>query len=541
MKNIKKHFLVVSFTLLCAVGVMAQDGSLAYLNQQCPQLTQLYREELKNCHAHYIFAVDVSLSMCKYEATVRPALEAFVKALPMGDRVTIIPFAHDAICNKMGYDVTIDAQTKNSMVQMLATLYPQGADRRDKQYFDTDIYKTQQAVAKSVQMNQQYDVNIIVFISDLLHCPENNIDRQFSSSEMSDMHTLMKSAYNANSETMVFTLELPQSGKPVGYVFPQLQELYGDWSVKVEQQRVPDNSEALIRQWFDQQKDRIMFMKLQSIIIRENKANPIVVRTETNIDGKMKAHIEWKATKLYPKITLDSTYILNSDFYFKANPDYVNYSEAGEMYADIKLGQIKNKAYGFHQMADTVHFDVKLPVDYQNEIDKLLEGRPGALANTTEYREAMVFTFFLPLWLTITIIVLIFLYIIGFFKAIGRNRKLQFKGNITVYDADGNQLDEVRRMPKQKGNAVILFGTGGSASQTRVDDAEWQFEIRKQKGNPFLIFQKPKFVWKKTRGYCAAGRAQSGFLSYDSPTKIRLKCGSGVSDIQHQIQVQLVK
>jgi len=537
----KKHLLFILFALLVSTSMLAQDGSLAYLNQQCPQLTQLYREELKNCHAHYIFAVDVSLSMCKYEATVRPALEAFVKALPMGDRVTIIPFAHDAISNKMGYDVTIDAQTKNSMVQMLATLYPQGAEKKDKQYYDTDIYKAQQAVAKSVQMNQQYDVNIIVFISDLLHCPENNIDRQFNGSEMGDMHTLMKSAHNPNSETMIFTLELPQSGKPVGYVFPQLQELYGDWEVKVEQQRVPDNSEALIRQWFDQQKDRIMFMKLQSIIIRENKANPIVVTTETNIDGKVKAHIDWKATKLYPKITLDSTYIMNSDFHFEANPKYINYSEAGEMHADINLGQIKHKEYGFHSMADTLHFDVKLPVDYQNEIDKLLEGRPGALANTTEYREGLVFTFFLPLWLTIAILLLIILYIIGFFKAIGRNNKLYFKANITVYDAEGNQLDDVRRMPKQNGNTPILFGAGGSAAQTRVEDAEWQFEIRKQKGNPFLIFQKPKFAWKKTRGYCVAGKAQSGFLSYDSPTKIRLKCGVGISEITHQIQVQLTK
>lgn len=537
----KKHFLLFLFAWMAATVMVAQDGSLAYLNKQCPQLTQLYREELKNCHAHYIFAVDVSLSMCKYEETVRPALDAFVKALPMGDRMTIIPFAHDAISNKMGYDATIDAQTKNSMVQMLSTLYPQGADRRDRQYYDTDIYKAQQAVAKSVQMNQQYDVNIIVFISDLLHCPENNIDRQFNGTEMGDMHTLMKSAYNANSESMVFTLELPQSGSPAGYVYPQLQELYNDWGVKVEQQRVPNNSEALIRQWFDQQKDRIMFMKLQSIIIRENKANPIVVKTEANIDGKVKAHIDWKATKLYPKITLDSTYISNSDFHFKANPDYIHYSEAGEMHADIELGQIKHKDFGFHPLADTLHFDVKLPVDYQNEIDKLLEGRPGALANSSVYVERSIFTFVLPFWLTVTLAILLILYIIGVIKAIGRNSKLCLKANITLYDAEGNQLDDVRRLPKQSSGAVVLFGAGGSASQTRVDDAEWQFEIRKKNGNPLLVFQKPKFVWTKKRGYCAAGKAQSGVLSYDSPTSIRLKCGTGVSDITHGIKVQLTK
>ena len=270
----KNKLFSILFAIMVASCVFAQEDQLAYLNQQCPQLTQLYREDLKNCHAHYIFAVDVSLSMCKYEETVRPALAAFVKALPIGDRMTVIPFAKEALSNKIGYDVTIDPQKKTSMVEMLSSLYPQGADRKDRQYYDTDIYKVQQAIAKSVQLNQQYDVNIIVFISDLLHCPEKNIDRQFNSTEMSDMHNLMKASYDADAESMVFTLELPQSGSPAGYVFPQLRELYEDWGVRVEQQRVPDNSEALIRQWFDQQKDRIMFMKLQSIIIRENKANP---------------------------------------------------------------------------------------------------------------------------------------------------------------------------------------------------------------------------------------------------------------------------
>ena len=535
----KKSFVILFLSLLMGMPMFALESSLAYLNQQCPQLTQMYREELKNCHAHYVFAVDVALSMCKYEETVRPALEAFVKALPMGDRVTIIPFAHDAISNKMGYDVTIDAQTKNSLVQMLATLYPQGAEKKDKQYFDTDIYQAQQAVAKSCQMNQQYDVNIIVFISDLLHCPLNNIDRQFNASEMGDMHTLMKAAYKSGVESMVFTLELPQSGKPVGYVFPQLQELYQDWDVKVEQQRVPENSEALIRQWFDQQKDRIMFMKLQSIIIRENKANPIVVKTETNIDGKVKAHIEWKATKLYPVIRLDSTYILNSDFYFKANKDFVNFSEAGELNMDIPLGQIKHKDIGFHQMADTLHFDVELPVPYQNEIDKLLEGRPGALANTTEYRTGLVFTFFLPLWLTITLIILLILYIIGVIKAIGRNGKLCFQGKVTLYDAEGNQIDDTIRIKKQGTNAILTFGQGGSA--VRVDDAGWQFEIKKQTGNPLLVFVKPKFAWRCTKGYCAIGRTRQGYMSYDTTTQVRLKCGTSISDITHGIKIQLTK
>lgn len=541
----KNKFISILFSLLFATSLVAQQQQdpLGYLRQQCPQLTERYSDELKNCHAHYIFAVDVSLSMCKYENLVKPALAAFAQALPNGDCVTVIPFAKSIITSQMGFnqDLIINPESKESFVAMMSRLYPKDSERKDKVYYDTDIYQAQKAILETVQKAGQFDVNIIVIISDLLHCPANNVDRQFNNDEMTDMHNKMKSSYHANAEYMVFTLELPQSGKPAGYVFPQLQELYDEWGVKVDQKFVPNNSEDMIGQWFAQQKNNIMFRKLQTIIIRENKANPIVVKTEIDIDGNVKAHIEWKATKLYPMITLDTTYICNSDFCFKANPEYVKYSEAGAMCADLDLGQIKHKDFGFHKLADTLHFDVKLPVEYQSEIVTLLDNRPGALANTSVYSERTIFTFIFPLWFTIALIVLFIMYIIGVFKAIGRNNQLCFKGNITLFDNLGNQLDDMCRMGKQSPNAVIRFGANGTGGTPSVPGAQWQFEIRKQKANPFLVFAKPKFVWKKTQGYCAKGRSQSGFLSYDSPTSITLQCGPSAANVTHSIRVQLTR
>lgn len=535
---------IFSFILFCvvlssySVMTMAQPKNpLAYLEQECPQLTSMYKSELAACRAHYIFAVDVSLSMAKYETTVLPALEAFVKALPEGDRVTIIPFAKHAQDNRMGFNVEINKDTRSALVNLLPTLYPQGADKKDRQYYDTDIYAVQQAVAKSIQSYSNYEVNLIVFISDLLHCPKNNVDRQFDNSEMESMKNLMKSAKN-DAENLIFALELPQSGSPAGYVLGQLREVYDVWGVGIEQQRVPVNGEALIRQWFDQQKDRIMFTKLQSIIFRENRANPIEVKTEIDIDGNVIADIKWKATKLYPMITLDTVYMKSEAFRFVPNEDYVGYSEAGELNAKLELGQIKHKSFGFHNLADTLYFDVKLPVEYQNEIDKLLEGRPGPLANTTEYKERLIWTFIFSLTTTIILLVLLLLYIILFFKAVSRNNKLCFKGKVTVYDDNGNQLDDVRHIPQQKPNAVLLFGSGASP-KCGVDDAEWQFEIRKVKGNPFLLFKKPYFEWKSKKGYVGSGRAQSGTLT--PPTgSMKVSCGRTKSEPTHSVRVQLI-
>ena len=140
--------------------------------------------------------------------------------------------------------------------------------------------------------------------------------------------------------------------------------------------------------------------------------------------------------------------------------------------------------------------------------------------------------FFLPFWFTVTLIVLFILYIIGIFKAIGRNNQLQFKAKMTVFENDV-QVGDIRTV-KDK-NSTILFGKGGT-NATRVEGAEWQFEVRKKNGNPFLVFQKPKFVWRSTQGYCLASRAQSG----DIVGGMTVKCGKNRSDTPHTIRIKLL-
>ena len=131
----KRFFIsaILMFIMGAAVS-FAQNSSLNYLRQQCPQLTELYQTELENCHAHYVMAVDVSLSMCKYEPDVLPALKSFVGALPIGDKVTLIPFAKNAYDNKMGFDVEITNETKSSLLDVLNSLYPKGAEKQNKEY-----------------------------------------------------------------------------------------------------------------------------------------------------------------------------------------------------------------------------------------------------------------------------------------------------------------------------------------------------------------------------------------------------------------------
>jgi|GEM_PF-1266996 len=548
MKRYCRQVLMLMFFLgfignidLSMVGSVSAQDPMVYLEENYPQLTALYREELRECHAHYIFAVDVSLSMCKYEDNVKPALISFLKAVPEGDRVTIIPFATGADANRMGFDVTINRETRQTMIQMAERLYP---DQKEKsgnrsKYFDTNIFAAQQAVAKSIQENPKYDVNFIFYISDMMHCPSQNIDRQFNESEMSMMKSLVRGAKNKDAQVRAFALELPKSGKPEGFILPQLQEVYREWEVELEEQFVPENAQGAIREWFETQKDKIMFMKLQAIIMRENKTNPMRVETSVDVDGNVVADVEWKAGKLYPKLTFDSTYVEDPDFRLECNDEYVGRSVVGEMKEKVKLGKIRNKSWGFHQLSDSLHINALLPVPYQDEIDRVLEGRPSPVPKTATKEDRMIWTFVLPLWLTATLLLLLILYIIGVINAAVRNSRYCFKGNVTVYDVMGIQIGEMRRIPKQPSGAILTFGKGGVPTGCRVDDAEWQFTIQKKNGNPLLVFQKPRFVWARTKGYVCTRKAQTGELNYEDKTSVKLTCGLSISEETHQVKVKL--
>ena len=533
----KRLLFFVSIVLsLASASAYAQGDPLSYLKKQCPQLTSMYQDDLVNCHAHYIMAVDVSLSMCKYENDVLPALRSFVKALPVGDKVTLIPFAKTANDNRMGFDVEITDETRSSLVDMMGSLYPKGAERRNSEFYDTDIFEAQQSIVRSIQQNAQYEVNIVIFITDMMHCPSNNIDRQFNKDEESQMSTLLKASSSAKHEARLFALELPQSGRPEGYVLPKLAELYSkEWGDKLEQVQVPQNSEALIGQWFDKQKDRIMFTKLQSIIIKENKANPIVAHTTVDIDGNVTAEVKWSAGKLYPKITLDTTYIADgSSFFLKCNKDYVKYSAVGQIDEDkLELGKIKNKSLFFHHLSDTLHFDVSLPVPYQDEIDKLLEGRPGPLAGATEYKDRLIWTFFMPLWLTAALAALLLIYLFLVLKTALGNAKVSFKGKLDVETIDNEEIFSGKRITGLKSFVVGRGGNNGFGLT-----ADWALTVKKV--TPVaLSLKKAYFKWEKTgTGYVSTrDRKISGKISPKN-TLVKLSAGQNKGEISHYITLK---
>ena len=67
MRKIRRVVAIVAFFLTATLAVHAQDP-LSYLRTQCPKLTEMYQDELKNCHAHYVIAVDVDFNVSAFQS-----------------------------------------------------------------------------------------------------------------------------------------------------------------------------------------------------------------------------------------------------------------------------------------------------------------------------------------------------------------------------------------------------------------------------------------------------------------------------------------
>ena len=536
MINRIKSVLVTILMVLPMLSYAQQEGavtsSLAYLENNFPKLTEMYRKELSKYPAHYVFAIDVSGTMDKYEADVLGSLRPFFEALPDKDRVDVIPFGEGALSNMLQYSGIIDAGVKSTLISNLGNFYhdpnyPDGFKRYT--YVDAAV----EAITKSLSTNRDYKVNIVVILTDFWN--ENPQSRLFTDEELESMHDAFDAASNG-VYTRAIALSLPVNPKAKN-VLPQLKEkVFCDAERGLEIVPMGQNSN-MIRQWFDQLKREIMVDKLRAVISSENRVNNAVLKVDIDIDGNTTAEIHWTPTKLYPSMKIDSTYLAEQGWYFKNNKEaYVNTRDSViGVDPKLELGKIVNDSYFFHHLQDSLHMGIYLPTEYDDELKNLNIRKP--IPATTRAVDEWIFTFFLPFWLCVAIIILLIIYIIGIFKAIGRNNEYKLGGKVTV-SADGEPLDG---FPAKVAPCTTLNIGAQGTGRMKVAEANWNIVINKVNGNIFAsYFCKPHFEWHATRGYAADGaRSISGELDHGSILAVR--AGKNRNEIENAIKMQVIK
>ena len=535
MKRLKQVICLIVL-LMCACGTSFAQSPLQYLEQSFPQLTEIYRNDIDKCHAHYVFAIDVSGSMDKYEGTMVPLLKNFINALPNGDKVTIIPFGTE-VKNPMGFSGIISEEMKKTLCSNMEQLYRN--PNYDQLFKDhTNIYKAINEISKSVTTNSEYKVNILMPFTDFLNNipkvpPHQFNKRKLTEEELSDMRRNLKAAIGDSYVRCVaveLTDEEVDNTKQKEYCLQQLRDGVFNVTEKGLEIVQTSNSKEAIEQWFEQLRREILVVKLKAIVDSENKAGKVSMNTEIDIDGNTTAHISWSPNRLYAKIKIDSTSLHQPGFTFLN--DTANYGSTRDTVLDVELGKVKHREYGFHRLQDSLNLGVSLPTDFDAELDKLCIIKP--ISGSVSHEDQWIFTFLLPLWLTITLIILLILYLILFFRAIVINSKDKMTGKVSVADEYGKEIFSKKITPCEN----LTIGNGGDF---RLDDVDWRIVIKKVKPTPLLLFKRPYYQWSAGKGYVGTKIAQEGRLDTRNNSIAKLNCGLSKREITNKTTIRLVE
>ena len=545
----KKIFvcLVLAIAFLTKANLVQADNnqkisasSLVYLEKTFPKLTELYKNELQNCNTHYIFAVDVSGSMIKYNEIVTPALQAFAQALPSGEQVSIIPFGTEAKENTPGLCCKIqDVAQKQVLSTALSSLYVNEGYTPEFRR-NTDVNKAVAAVNKAILNNQEVQMNVVVIITDFLNDLPGVGEQKLKAA---DLDKLNKDFDNVteNTFTRVVAMQLPKAGTGVGFCLDQLQEfVFCNTSITKKFdviQAIKDKN--AISHWFEQLSRDIMTEKLKAVIQLDNERNlRPSLKTKIDIDGNTKAEIHWTPNKLYRQIKIEATNTDKDSEYIFKNNEKVWQTTKDTVLVDLKLGKLVHKSWGLRRFKENLIIGLSLPTPYDDELKKLSIDKP--IQTTSNKKSGWIFTFFLPFWWTVAIVITLLIYTFLVIKSIIRNSKERFVGTVDFTDARGRDIGDtisVRVGPSK----TLLIGDGGN-SGCDLSGADWTIKLIKIKPSPFLVWKRPAFEWSAKSGFVKDGsnkkRGLLGRYGKDNTrSRIDIDCGVDSDHITHSVKI----
>ena len=481
----KKIYIIIILTL-CVTLLRAQQQSFDALKADYPQLMKKFGKELEGQRADYIFAIDVSGTMNKYQETVVPALGEFFKSLQEGDYVSIIKFGGEAT-NEVGSAGKIGAETIKNLINYAGHIYdkPTTAFEREKYFKYTDLDNMLHYLATDMKQIDRSKLKFVFIITDFLHDPS------LTRKGKEDWEGVAKrfATEQAGNDIYVFALQLPGSGRDlerVRNVFPKSFNF----------NHVPITSGSALSDWFTQRKNAILLDKFYALV--KHKIQPVEFKIEPalDIDGNLDLGVSWKSNPVYDIIRVDAVSTSAKGFEFdselpKSTADEEDILDAG------KFNYQKASIWvpTFKTIKGDVTAKASFDVPYERELSKLGFEAPKFQASASV--DDWMFCYPLPFWLFCLIIAVIIIYIVLVARAFGRN-------NSSFYRINGKfevtfSGEPVTERKKAQGLNMVDFGKG--AGFLSVPDANWHIKIDVKRHNPFLCpLKHPEYIVTMMKG-----------------------------------------
>lgn len=480
-----KRLQALLLSLLIVVPVFSQTQGLDALRADYPQLMEKFGKELENQRADYIFAIDVSGTMNKFEGTVVPALGEFFKSLQEGDYVSIIKFGGEAT-NEVGSAGKIGPQTVKNLIDYSKRIYAKPTTQTEKQkYFDyTDLDNMLHYLATDMKQIDRSSLKFVFIITDFVHDPS----PVRKGKEDWDGVARRLATEQSGNDVFVFALQLPGTGR-------DLERVRGVFPKSFNFSHVPITNGSALSAWFSQRKNAILLDKFYALIAHKIQPAEFAIEPDLDIDGNLELGVTWCSNPVYDRLRVDSVGTSAKGFTFQSRLP----KSTTEEDATLSAGKFHHKNVNlFHPSFRTLKGEViaqaSFDVPYEAELSKLGFEAPEMQATAPVSR--VVFCYPLPLWLCCVIVLLILLYIFLLIKAIIRNvsKFYRINGVFEICDAKGPVA------PSATANAAGMVDFGLGAGFIPVPDCDWCIRIKVKRYPAFLLFKAPEYIVQMTMG-----------------------------------------
>jgi len=515
MKQSLRRRLIICglcFSLFSSISY-SQDTDL--LRNDFPGLFSIFEHEIRDQKADFIIAVDVSGSMLNHRNIVVPALETYFRSLPEGDYLSMIKFGTEARVH--GIPGELNSETLNTLLT-----YPQEMYIRDNSLFHyTDLYRMAERIADELNRPGGSNLKYVFMFTDFEHDPHP------SARGREEWERIRKrvEAENKGNKLMVYALKLrgTNTGRDLHYIrdiFPMLEE-------------IDISNQQLLNAWFERKRAEIGRERLRVIVERkfdvsDTRERFVSFQPMIDVEGNLYQKIHFPETPLVEKIEIVGINTFNPGFNFHPSlpASFIKTGEK-EFTGAIRFGRI---AFPFFRLySDSIALRSQIHTIADAEMGRL--GLTHLLVDNHNpvpaIRDQWVFTFFLPLYVSIGIFLLIAVYIVLVILAMLRNRKVALRGAFTVRD---NAYTEVGKRVIVRAKRLSIGQNAEGKTALNIPQADWRVVYFIKSYSPLLFWKKNRYAVKLEYG---SAKHQGKDLLPNKPKMIPPY--SGIETRQHKI------
>lgn len=438
--------------------VWGQDHDFEALKKEYPLLMERYGDRLESRNAHYIFAIDISSSMQKYEKVVRENLKTFVKAIPDNDQVTIIVVCDENNTNYLNSIkcITLNPAVRQSIINAMDSPQFRFLRRHDPKD-GSDGFTMAQKVLDAMNVVNSSDLTFVYLLTDFEYWThKNHFDK--TKEDWASLKPQLTSKHEGAMCKYGVELNLGAVSHQEAVIKPELEAIFG--AIEYE----PANDAVILEQWFGHIIDNIRAQKIYSMLKADwqewldKKENKAICR-----DRYVEMVITHTDTDLVSGFTADTLLTL---------------TQAPTWYPSF-----------VHVDSADLHVRVTYASKYAEEIDKL-EGlckvnpnNPDAVNLTREEKVKLpalgIWNSTLPQWLWYSIIGLIILFILSvIWKYMQKPKKRYTSVVVKRKTSEGTK--------QYNGDADALPFSIGQDGELNVPGASWRIKIVAKRYNPIF-------------------------------------------------------